>query len=96
MKLKFLMSHHRKNSARDKVIGKKWIYSDSDRSALHRVRAIAEGECGLGSFWKAKCQHIKNTHISLRSRKEKDKPKGTKDGPGGCHQCSVPRPGWRL
>ena len=24
MKLRFLMSHHRKNSVRDKVIGKKW------------------------------------------------------------------------
>ena len=36
MKLRFLMSHHRKNSVRDKVIGKKWIYSDSERSTLHR------------------------------------------------------------
>ena len=44
-KLKFLLSHHRKNSVRDKVIGKKWIYSDSERSTLHRVWAIAEGEC---------------------------------------------------
>ena len=26
MKLRFLTSHHRKNSVRDKVIGKKWIY----------------------------------------------------------------------
>ena len=36
MKLRFLMSHHRKNSVRDKVIGKKWIYADSQRSTLHR------------------------------------------------------------
>ena len=36
MKLRFLMSHHRKNSVRDKLIGKKWIYSDSVRSTLHR------------------------------------------------------------
>ena len=36
MKLRFLMSHHRKNSMRDKVIGKKWIYADSQRSTLHR------------------------------------------------------------
>ena len=27
MKFRFLMSHHRKNPVRDKVIGKKWIYS---------------------------------------------------------------------
>ena len=30
------MSHCRKNSVRDKVIRKKWIYSDSERSTLHR------------------------------------------------------------
>ena len=35
MKLRFLMSHHRKNSVRDKVIGKEWIYSDSERSTFH-------------------------------------------------------------
>ena len=34
MILRFLMSHHRKNSVRDKVIGKKWIYLD--RNTLHR------------------------------------------------------------
>ena len=33
-KLRFLMSHHRKNPVRDKVIGKKWIYSY--RNTLHR------------------------------------------------------------
>ena len=37
MKFRFLMSHHRKNPVRDKVIGKKRIYSDSERSTLHRV-----------------------------------------------------------
>ena len=36
MKLRFLMSHHRENTLKDKVIGKKWIYSDSERSTLHR------------------------------------------------------------
>ena len=30
------MSHPRKNSVRDKVIGKRWIYADSERSILHR------------------------------------------------------------
>ena len=34
MKLKFLMSHHRKNSVSDKVIGKKWTYLE--RNTLHR------------------------------------------------------------
>ena len=56
MKLRFLMSHHRKNSVRDKVMGKKWIYSDSERSTLHRVWAITEEsavgmECGVASFF---------------------------------------------
>ena len=35
MKLSFLMSHHRKNTVRDKVIGKKWVYLE--RNTLHRV-----------------------------------------------------------
>ena len=34
MKFRFLMSHHRKNSVKDKVIDKKWIYLE--RSTLHR------------------------------------------------------------
>ena len=34
MKLRFLMSHRRKNSVRDKVIGKKWVYLE--RNTLHR------------------------------------------------------------
>ena len=34
MNLRFLMSHHRKNSVRDKVIGKKWIYLE--RKTHHR------------------------------------------------------------
>ena len=40
-KLRFLTSHHGKNSVIDKVIGKKWIYSE--RNMLHRVSAITEG-----------------------------------------------------
>ena len=35
-KLRVLISHRRENSVRDKVIGKKWIYSDSERNTLHR------------------------------------------------------------
>ena len=34
VKLRFLMSHHRKNSVREKVISKKWFYSE--RNILHR------------------------------------------------------------
>ena len=34
MKLRFLMSRRRKDSVRDKVIGKKWIYLE--RNTLHR------------------------------------------------------------
>ena len=44
MKLRFLMSHHRKNSVRDKVIGKKWIYLE--RNSTDRVWAISEGKRG--------------------------------------------------
>ena len=36
MKLRFLMSHCRKKSVRDKVIGNKWIYSDLERCILYR------------------------------------------------------------
>ena len=45
MKLRFSMSLHRNNSVRDKVTGRKWIYSDSERITLHRGWAITEGEC---------------------------------------------------
>ena len=54
MKLNFLMSHCRKNSARDNVTGKKWIYLE--RNTLHRMWAISEGERPQGrelsSFYK--------------------------------------------
>ena len=45
MKLRFLMSHHIKNSVRDKVMGKKWIYSHSERRTVHSVCTISDGEC---------------------------------------------------
>ena len=38
MKLRLLMPHHRMNSVREKVVGEKWIYSDSERSTLHTQR----------------------------------------------------------
>ena len=45
MKLRFLMSHHRKNSVREKVIGKKWIYLERNivqrRQKEKRVGEIA-------------------------------------------------------
>ena len=34
MKLRFLMSHHRENLVRNKVIDKKWTYLE--RNTLHR------------------------------------------------------------
>ena len=34
MKLRFLMSHCRKNSERDKMLGKKWIYLE--RNTVHK------------------------------------------------------------
>ena len=44
MNLRFLMSHHRKNSVRQ-VIGKKWIYTE--RNTLCRVWVVSEGESSL-------------------------------------------------
>ena len=41
------MSHHRKNSERDRVISKKRIYSDSERSARHRRSVSHRG----GRVW---------------------------------------------
>ena len=56
MKLRLLMSHGRKNSVRDKMIGKKWIYSGTERSTLHRVWAVANAatKCGLVSFYRGR------------------------------------------
>ena len=39
------MCHHRKNSGRDKGMGRKWVYPDAERRSLRRVRTIAEGQC---------------------------------------------------
>ena len=36
MKRRFLMSHCGKNWVRDKVVGKKWVYSDTERNTLRR------------------------------------------------------------
>ena len=44
MKLRFLMSHCRKNSVIAKMMSK-WIYSDTERSTLRRAQAITEGKC---------------------------------------------------
>ena len=49
MKLRFLMSHHRKNAVRDRVTGKKWIHLE--KNTHHRVWAVSEGERGLGIWF---------------------------------------------
>ena len=46
MKLRFLMSYCTKNSVRDKVIGKKWIYLERKHFA-DRMWAISECKSGL-------------------------------------------------
>ena len=48
MKPRFLMSNRRKNSVRDKVIGKKWIYLE--KKTLHSVTC--------GPSWKARMAPI--------------------------------------
>jgi len=47
MKLRFLMSHCRKNSVRDKVISKKWVYYKRETHSTDRGWAISEDEGGL-------------------------------------------------
>ena len=48
VKLRFLMSYHRKNSARDKEMGKKLIYlfKFREKHTPQTVWAIAESKCG--------------------------------------------------
>ena len=55
LKLRFLMSHCRKNSVRDRVKYKKWIYLE--RNTLHRMWAISEGENGpkRNTFHRQEC-----------------------------------------
>ena len=55
MKLRFLMSHRRNNSARDTVMGKKWTYSDTRREAHFTggVCATVEVECGHPEIWRS-------------------------------------------
>ena len=55
MKFRFLMSHSRKNSMRDKVKGKKWVYSDRgmhtpECGPLHRVSTALK--FGVGGFYR--------------------------------------------
>ena len=51
MKLRFSMYHCRKNLVSDKVIGKKWIYSDSEIHTTERMWAITEGKF-LYEMWR--------------------------------------------
>ena len=46
MKLRLLIFHCKKNTVRDTAIDKKYICLDSERSTVHRVCALTEGECG--------------------------------------------------
>ena len=51
------MSHPRKNSVRDKVIGKKWIYSDSEKhtpqaKCVPSQRVSVAAKCGVVSFYR--------------------------------------------
>ena len=48
MTLRFLMSHCRNNTLRDKVIDERWVYLE--RNTLRRVWAISEGERPSHSF----------------------------------------------
>ena len=44
-KLRFLMSCHRKNSLKDKVIDKKWIYLEKDtlhRQSVYHLRSLEQ------------------------------------------------------
>ena len=54
MKLRFLMFHSRKNSVRDKVIGKKWIYLERNtfhRQSMDHLRRRERPHCmGLSVF----------------------------------------------
>ena len=55
VKLRFLMTHYRKNSARDKVIGKKWIYLQ--RNTLRRQRGPSQNVscCSVTRLCSALC-----------------------------------------
>ena len=53
MELRFLMSCCRKNLVRDKVIGKKWIYSDTERSAFHRQSVGVCGRVWVPHMWQS-------------------------------------------
>ena len=57
MEFRFFMSHHRKNSVRDKVIGKKWIHLERNtpqtECAPSQKPRVAQGRglsTGVGNF----------------------------------------------
>ena len=54
MKLRLLVSHHRKNSVRDKVIGKKWFYLERNTSETEcepSLKVRAASGCKVVSFY---------------------------------------------
>lgn len=74
MKLGFLMSLHRKNSVRDQVIGKKWIYLERNTlqrecGQTHKVR-VAPGY-GVVSFYKGELFHRLMSGTSIPAILEK-------------------------
>ena len=46
MKLRFFMSHGRNNSARDKVVGKKWVYLER-YTPIDRMQSTSKTENDL-------------------------------------------------
>ena len=77
MKLRFLMSHRRKYSVRDKVIGKEWVYLQRDtlqRQTVGHLKGWSESRsvvsdslwpCGLYSPWDSPGQNTGVGSLSL-------------------------------
>ena len=78
MKVRFLMSHCRKNSVRDRVKCKKWIYLE--RNILHRMWAISEGKNGpkRNAFHRQECGVSRGVSVAWKC------------GVGSFHGLTVP------
>ena len=56
MKLRFLMSHYRKNPVKDEVIDKKWIYLERKHTPQTECgpsqrESLEASKCGVVSFY---------------------------------------------
>ena len=65
------MSHHRKNSVRDEVIGKKWVYSDTGRSTIQSIKTRPGVDCAsdneiLIAKFRLKLKKVKKTTRPFR------------------------------